>query len=157
LLRRLTFYTLNRYYLLFGFLFSAIYPLVNLRVWFAGRQEVIYYVAPDWSAMTSVVTSQSFDFWPYVLALFWAAVLFFLGRLALRLFSLWQIHRASVPARWQYFQFRHVIQRINPFSFWKNIYVHVEGHQEHELTEIFHHEQVHVEQLHTVDTLLAEF
>src|SRR5690606_27465153 len=86
LLRRLTFYTLNRYYLLFGFLFSAIYPLVNLREWFAGRQEVIYYVAPDWSAMTSEAASQSFDFWPYVLAMFWAAVLFFLGRLALRLF-----------------------------------------------------------------------
>jgi len=49
------------------------------------------------------------------------------------------------------------MEKINPFSFWKNIYVHVEAHQEDELMEIFNHEQVHVEQLHTVDTLLAEF
>lgn len=156
LLRRLTFYTLNRYYLLFAFVFSAFYPLVNLKEWFASRQavpEVIYYIAPDWTA----VESSSFSIWPYLLSLFWAVVLFFLGRLALRLFSLWQIHRTSVPARWQYFHFRHVMEKINPFSFWKNIYVHVEAHQDDELMEIFNHEQVHVEQLHTVDTLLAEF
>lgn len=156
LLRRLTFYTLNRYYLLFAFVFSAFYPLVNFREWFASRQtvpEVIYYIAPDWTA----VESSSFSIWPYLLSLFWAVVLFFLGRLALRLFSLWQIHRTSVPARWQYFHFRHVMQKINPFSFWKNIYVHIEAHQDDELMEIFNHEQVHVEQLHTVDTLLAEF
>lgn len=156
LLRRLTFYTLNRFYLLFAFLFSALCPLVNFRDWFAGRQEVsevIYYVVPDWTA----VENSTFSIWPYLLSLFWAVVLFFLGRLAVRLFSLWQIHRSSFPARWQYFHFRRVMQRISHFSFWKNIYVHVEGHQDHELVEIFNHEQVHVEQLHTVDTLIAEF
>lgn len=155
LMRRLTFYSINRFYLLFAFLFSAIYPLVNVREWFVSEQEipeVMYYMAPDWT----VVESSSFSIWPYLIGLFWIVVLFFVGRLALRLLSLWQIHRASVPARWQYFHFRHVMQRINPFSFWKNIYVHVEAHEDHELLDIFNHEQVHVEQLHTVDTLIAE-
>lgn len=155
LMRRLTFYTLNRFYLLFAFLFSAIYPLVNVREWFVREQEipeVMYYMAPDWT----VVGGSSFSIWPYLTGLFWMVVLFFVGRLVLRLLSLWRIHRASVPARWQYFHFRHVMQRINPFSFWKNIYVHVEAHEDHELLDIFNHEQVHVEQLHTVDTLIAE-
>src|SRR5690606_8908582 len=104
LMRRLTFYSINRFYLLFAFLFSAIYPLVNVRAWFVSEQEipeVMYYMTPDWT----VVESSSFSIWPYLIGLFWMVVLFFVGRLALRLLSLWQIHRGSVPARWQYFHF----------------------------------------------------
>lgn len=156
LLRRLTFYSLNRYYLLFAYGFSLIYPLVNVREWLTPAQNIpeqVYKIVPDWES----VQARTFEVWPILQWLFWAVVLYFIGRFFIRLISLWRIHRASVPARWQYFHYRHVLFRINPFTFWKNIYIHVDAHQDQELMDIFHHEQVHVEQLHTLDTLIAEF
>ena len=156
LLRRLTFYSLNRYYLLFAYAFSLIYPLINVREWLTPAQNLpqqVYRIVPDWEA----VQARTFEVWPMLQWLFWAVVLYFIGRFLIRLVSLWRIHRASVPARWHSFQYRHVLFRINPFTFWKNIYVHAEAHKDQELLDIFHHEQVHVEQLHTFDTLVAEF
>lgn len=155
LLRRLTFYALNRYYLLFAFVFSALYPLLKVENWLGNQQvpEVVYTISPDWE---KVAEPSSFGIWNIALIVFGVVVAALLVRLGMNLISLYRIHRDSVPARWRYFQFRHVLQQINPFSFWKNIYVHVEAHDEHELKDIFQHEQVHVEELHTVDTLIAE-
>lgn len=155
LLRRLTFYALNRYYLLFAFVFSALYPLLKVENWLGNQQvpEVVYTISPDWE---KVAEPSSFGIWNIALIVFGVVVVALLLRLGMNLISLYRIHRDSVPARWHYFQFRHVLQQINPFSFWKNIYVHMEAHDEHELKDIFQHEQVHVEELHTVDTLLAE-
>src|SRR5690606_20286882 len=45
---------------------------------------------------------------------------------------------------------------ISPFSFWRSIYLHLPRHPEHELKDIFEHEQVHVDQLHSIDVLLVE-
>lgn len=156
LLRHLTFYSLNRYYLLFAYVFSISYPWINLREWFTNAEHIpvqIYHIVPDWEA----VQARSVEVWPLLQWLFWVVLLYFIGRFLIRLISLWRIHRASVPARWQYFHYRQVYFRINPFTFWKNIYVHREAHQDRELLDIFSHEQVHVEQLHTMDTLIAEF
>lgn len=155
LLRRLTFYILNRFYLLFAFGFSAIYPLVDISGWFVKEQgisEEVQYIIPDWQSFSAA----QFSIWSYVQWLFWGVVAFFLIRLLVRLLSLWQIHKESVPARWQFFHYRHVMRRIDPFSFWKNIYIHADSYRDSELNEIFSHEQIHVEQLHTFDTLIAE-
>ncbi len=156
LLRRLTFYRLNRYYLLFALVFSATYPVLKLETWFMNTSqlpEAVFTFVPDWE---QVAAPSAWTFWSFAVVAFWVMVGLFLLRLALRFYSLWRIHQASVASQWQYFSFRHVLQSIQPFSFWKNIYVHVEGHEEQELTDIFQHELVHVRELHTVDTLLAE-
>lgn len=155
-LRRLTFYTLNRFYLLFAFVFSAIYPLVNITKWFEKEQEIpvgVQYIILDWQGVEAV----EFSAWPYLVWIFWILVALLVVRFLFRLVGLWQIHRESVPASWHFYQYRYVMRRIDPFSFWKNIYVHIDAHKDRELYDIFSHEQVHVEQLHTADTLMAEF
>src|SRR5690606_9792881 len=42
------------------------------------------------------------------------------------------------------------------FSFWRHIYVNVDHHEQQDLLEIFKHEQIHVDEVHTLDVLLAE-
>lgn len=155
LLRKLTFYHLNRFYLLFALLFSALYPLVNIRAWFAEAQvpvsEVIY-VLPEWE----VASVDQFDPWLYVSILVWSVAVFFGFRFVVRLCSLWHIHRQSSPAQWRLFRYRQVFRRVSPFSFWRTIYLNPQLHGQHELEDIFHHEQVHIDELHTLDVLLAE-
>lgn len=155
LLRRLTFYRLNRFYLLFGLLFSAGYPLVDISGWMAARQaatpEVIYFI-PNWEQ----VPVREFNWWPLIVGLFWLGVICFGWQLLVRLISLWKLHAASQPATWRLFRYRQVFDKVNPFTFWRNIYLNIQQHDEPELAEIFSHEQVHARELHTVDTLLAE-
>ncbi len=155
LLRQLTFYHLNRFYLLFALLFSALYPLADVQGWFAERQvavtEVVY-VLPEWD----VAPVEQFNPWPYVSVLVWAVAGFFGLRFLVRLLSLWAIHRQSSPAQWRLFRYRQVFRQVSPFSFWRTIYLNTQQHGPHELEDIFHHEQVHVDELHTVDILLVE-
>ena len=156
LLRKLTFYSLNRYYLLFALLFSFSYPLVDVAQWFAAPVEElsgeVVYIIPDWEQ----VPTEAFSGWPYLIATMLLGALWFVGRLIVRLLSLRRIHRHSQPDTWQWFHYRRVFEPMKPFSFWRNIYVNVERHPDNELKEIFRHEQVHVSELHTLDVLVAE-
>lgn len=155
LLRKLTFYNLNRYYLIFALFFSALYPLVDLNGWFAGQQVAVAdvaYVLPVWQ---EVPVEQSNPWWYASLAI-WAVAGFFGLRMLVRLVSLWAIHRRSHPAHWRMFHYRQVFGQAIPFSFWRTIYLDVRQHESRELEDIFNHEQVHVDELHTVDILLAE-
>lgn len=82
--------------------------------------------------------------------------LWFAVRFAVRLLSLRRIHRQSRADTWRWFRYRRVFVPVQPFSFWRNIYVNIERHPDDELAGIFRHEQVHVSGLHTVDVLVAE-
>ncbi|SFC52905.1 TonB-dependent outer membrane receptor, SusC/RagA subfamily, signature region [Parapedobacter composti] len=155
LLRKLTFYYLNRVYLLFAWVFSLIYPVVDVGAWLARRADVsvdAIPIIPDWQG----VPAEAFSWWPYVMAVFWLGVAWFAIRLIIRLMSLWYLHRGSRSAVWRLFRFRQVSGAVAPFSFWRNIYVNPHQHGEVELGEIFRHEQVHIDELHTADMLVAE-
>ena len=156
LLRKLTFYTLNRFYLLFALAFSAGYPLVDLTGWLAAKRGALPgeldYALVNWHH----VPADSFGWWPYVSILFWVGAVYFLSRLLVRLGSVWRIHRQSQPAIWRLFRYRQVFGEIMPFSFWRNIYLNIHRHDGDELVKIFEHERIHVSGLHTTDVLLAE-
>jgi len=156
LLRKLTFYSLNRFYLLFSLIFSFTYPLVDIAKWLEtperGIPAEVVYVIPNWQQ----VPTGTFDWWTWVLGLIGMGSLWFAMRLMIRLLSLWRIHRQSQPSVWQWFRYRQVFGDILPFSFWQHIYVNVHNHEQKDLGEIFKHEQIHVDELHTFDVLLAE-
>lgn len=156
LLRKLTFYSLNRFYLLFSLVFSFTYPLVDIDTWLEvserGLPAEVIYVVPDWQH----VPVDTFDWWIWAMGLIGIGSCWFAVRLAVRLLSLWRIHRQSQPSVWHWFRYRQVFGDILPFSFWQHIYVNVHNHEPRDLKEIFKHEQVHVDGLHTFDVLLAE-
>ncbi|WP_257669021.1 M56 family metallopeptidase [Parapedobacter tibetensis] len=156
LLRKLTFYNLNRFYLLFALVFSASYPLLDVASWIAKRKVVlpheVDYLIVDWQP----VPTETFSLWSWILTLVAMGSSWLMIRLLIRLVSLWQAHRASRPATWRQFRYRQIFGAILPFSFWRNIYLNAYRHDEKELAEIFTHEQVHVHGLHTLDVLLAE-
>ncbi len=155
LLRKLTFYNLNRFYLLFALVFSVVYPMVDVNAWLAEQPDIsleAMYIMPDWEQ----VPANTVVFWPYLTAFFLVGVAYFAIRLCIRLGSLWHIHRASRSETWRVFRYRQVFGNVTPFSFWRHIYLNIHHHEENELGEIFEHEQIHVNELHTLDVLLVE-
>ncbi|MCJ8163939.1 hypothetical protein MKJ04_03735 [Pontibacter sp. E15-1] len=161
-LRRLTFYHLNRLFLVFGILFSATYPFVDLSAVLQQNEELgskIAVMAQSWQAVeVSPATESGFmvDGWWLISLIFWAGVACMLLRLALQLLSLRGIHTRSSLGRHAGFTYRNTPENINPFSFWQSIYLNPELHRQEELLPILRHEQVHVKEWHTLDVLLAE-
>src|SRR5690606_37225831 len=51
---------------------------------------------------------------------------------------------------------RIVREKINPFSFFRNIYINPQLHSPQEQRSILEHEQVHVKEWHTADILTGE-
>ncbi|MFC6100951.1 M56 family metallopeptidase [Olivibacter domesticus] len=156
LLRRLTFYSLNRFYLLFGLLFSSMYPLFDFSFLLKGSDELAQRaVLIDWQEVKKT-TPVEFTAWNILYIIFWATVLFLVVRFIIRLFALLKIHKQSVTDVYSFYKYRKVFFAINPFSFWKNIYINPSQHNDQEFEDILKHEYVHVEELHTVDVLIVE-
>ena len=162
-LKQFTFYSLNRIYLLLGLIYSSLYPLINIADMFKSNPEIkqqISNISPDWQYSVSYVNSTTpvpeSIYWQIVILIFWAGVFLMLARLIIQLISLLILHRKSEPAISGDYRFRIISKKVNPFSFWRTIYLNPEYHEPKELQSILEHEQVHVRQLHSIDVLLSE-
>lgn len=160
-LRPLTFYTLNRIYLLAAILFASIYPQINFSAFVQRHEELakpMEQIALNWQSPAQLVNQpvQTFDYWYWLSIIFWTGAGLLLIRLALQLFSLLRLYKNSKP---QYIG-DHLVRVMDkdsaPFSFWRSIYVNPAKHEPADLKSILLHEQVHVNQWHTADILLAE-
>lgn len=156
-LRRLTFYTGNRLFLLTGIVFSSLFPLIPIDA-FVNRHEVlagsVMTYVPDlagWQAPAPV-----FTVWTLLVYIFWTGVSAMTIRFCFQLLSLWKIHRTSQRRKIAGTPVQVLQQPVNPFSFFRNIYINPVLHQPEELPAILRHEKVHVQQWHSADVVLGE-
>lgn len=157
LLKKLTFYQLNRGYFLIGAVFCFVYPFLDIKSLFRQHIEPI----GEWMAYLPDVYTQQVEKSVYTLENAIYSCIGIIGlwvgtRLCIRLLSLWRIHLHSQKAIWKTYWYQHVLFPIVPFSFLNKIYLHKEQHQESELYDIFEHEGIHVKGLHSVDILMFE-
>ncbi|WP_164109243.1 MULTISPECIES: TonB-dependent receptor plug domain-containing protein [Sphingobacterium] len=157
LLRKLTFYRLNRVYLFVGGGYSLFYPFLAIHSWF--KEDVAIHLPLMLDYVEYYLPEQDVSILT-VGHLFLAALAVGAGilllKLSMQLISLLRIHVYSKPSKWQHYFFRNVLFPIVPFSFFNKIYIHQDQHQDPELFDIFKHEDIHVKGLHTVDILLFE-
>lgn len=157
LLKNLTFYRVNRVYLLVGVAFSFLYPFMDIRSLFKKHVAPVGEFIEYLPSLESNQSDSSFltlgNLFHVVISL---GVLVFLVRFFMQIGSLWRIHKHSRPAVWRNYLFRNVLFPIAPFSFLNQIYVHKEQHQEDELLDVFEHETIHVKGKHSFDVILYE-
>jgi bla regulator protein blaR1 len=160
-LRHLTFYTLNRVYLVAAIVFATVYPKINLTD-FAQRHEqlarpvqtVVYNLETPVQTLVKPLVQP--DYWYWLELVFWMGVGLLAGRLLVQLFSMYKMYRNSTPAVIEDHDVRLINSDSGPFSFWKSIYINPKNHDARDIKSILLHEQVHVSELHTLDILLAE-
>ncbi|QKJ29998.1 hypothetical protein HQ865_09595 [Mucilaginibacter mali] len=160
-LRHLTFYNLNRIYLVTAIVFSTLYPSVNLSDFLNRHEEIsrpIQVVIVNWQEPVKSITKTFLgrDVWFWLQAAFWTGVILFAIRLGMQLLSLYRLHKRSEPAQLHHYVIRVIRGNINPFSFWQSIYINPDNHDPRELDAILEHEHIHVSQWHTLDILLGE-
>jgi bla regulator protein BlaR1 len=157
-LRKLTFYTLNRVYLGLGILLSSVYPLINIDDFVYRHQQLaapVQRVVLNWKTPAEQFIQQP-GYWYWATVIFWLGAIVFASRLLVQLFSLYKLYRNSKPANIQEHRVRVTDANISPFSFWQNIYINPDNIDDTDLPSILRHEQIHVKEWHTLDILLAE-
>jgi beta-lactamase regulating signal transducer with metallopeptidase domain len=165
LLRRMTWYNWNRYYLLLFPLFALAIPLLPVHlpaeVQNFNAAFFITDAAPQVSANNMqdgvLQTGMQWNMVTILLLVAIAGALFFLFRFFLRFYSLRKARSAAEMVSGGEVKLYHLPGCTAPFSFYNSIYLDMETYQQPELEKIIAHEMVHVSGKHTVDMLLAEF
>ncbi|HVV54752.1 MAG TPA: M56 family metallopeptidase [Mucilaginibacter sp.] len=160
-LRHLTFYTLNRLYLVTAIAFSSIYPFIDISGFIQLHQQFakpVQQVIYQWKlpAENFVKPLSHPDYWQWATAIFWTGVILLALRLMLQLFSLYRLHKQSIDGRVHHYDVRIVEGDVSPFSFWRSIYVNPDKLSPADLKKVLEHEHIHVSEWHTLDILLAE-
>ena len=160
LLRRLTFFALNRAFLVFGLLFAAAYPALPVPALLPAEvaRPVVFAVVETAAAVGEVAgpAGPAIDWAALGLGLYAAGAAVLLARLLGQLLSLRQLWRRSRPLLVLGQPVRALAGAVSPFSFGRTIYLNPELHAGPELTAVLRHELVHVRQWHTLDVLLAQ-
>ncbi len=156
-LRRLTFYRYNRWYLLAYPLVCFIIPFIDVAPLLqqSPKATVLQWV-PVLHQTVSITEAGSFNGWQLAIWILLAGSLIMLGRLAMQYFSLLQIKKQAAPLHTDGITVYQVNKNIIPFSFANGIYVNTHNHSPEELQEIIRHEYVHVKERHSLDILLGE-
>src|SRR5690606_16400589 len=123
LLRKLTFYGINRYYLVFALAFSALYPAIPIDQCFAVNQDAppqLLLTLSDWQQLQLPQKTNNFS--SVFSSAYWISIGLFGLLFLIKLMGIGRIHLRSVPAQWDRFAYRKINEIISPFSFWTNIY-----------------------------------
>ncbi len=167
-LRRLTFYNSNRWYLLAYTLLSFFIPFINISPFVENNTSTrgLIQIIPLVNQYTSVleeasncpapIWSTNYDKWDFIAfgLMLVAAVLFI--RFVMGYFSFIRIQRKAKLISADGVKIYQVDDNIIPFSFGNSIFINSTLHTETELEEIVRHEFVHVRQRHTIDIIWAE-
>ena len=162
LLRRLTFYNWNRWYLLGYTALSFIIPLINIMPELK-RKELDKTNLLTWIPSMGVEhLTEEKSFFQNVGLWDWALMLFFTGSLLLLikfLFKFYSFKKMKNSARLISGELTKIYQLdadIAPFSFGNAIFINKKKYTDEELQEIIRHEFVNIKQKHTLDIIWCE-
>ncbi|HSC37310.1 MAG TPA: M56 family metallopeptidase [Chitinophagaceae bacterium] len=167
-LRRLTFYQWNRFYLLGYSLLCFALPFINIENWIrqpgVPESSLITFIpalGPAGSGMAATAAAPAgtpaWGLYEWMAIALIAGTAFMLVRLLVLFLSLRRLRRKSVLlGADEQVQLFETDAAISPFSFGRSVYFNAKRHTEEELRQIIRHEYVHVRQRHTIDLLAAE-
>lgn len=166
-LRGLTFYTANRWYLLLFSLLCFAVPLIDVTGWIEAEGNTTAIVVQSIPSVHDYISSQTasiatpskqaaFDIWSVAATVWLAGSMLLLVRIMVGLFSYLRLRNGAKPFTYNSMQLYQLEGPVLPFSFGNAIYLNPQRHTAPEMEEIIRHELVHVRQRHTVDVVWAE-
>jgi len=169
ILRKLTFYNSNRWYLLAYTVLSFFIPFINISTILGNNSgatnEFIqfipsvhqYTIALEEASHCPVpIWSTTYDKWDLAAFALMIGAGILLLRFIVRYISFIRIRNRSKLISADGIKIYQVDESIIPFSFGKSVFINSNLHTDDELREIVRHEFVHVKQNHTIDIIWAE-
>lgn len=164
-LRRLTFYTWNRWYLLVYSALAFLIPFIDVESLLAHdtiRESTVIHYIPVLENFKVGQHPEPDSFWsdqlPAIfLTMLAAGSVFMLLKSGIQYLSLRKIRSNATLLMNEGVRLYHVDQPIIPFSFGRSIFLNQSMHTEAELKEIIRHEFIHVKQRHSFDMIWSEW
>lgn len=156
MLRKETFFTSNRWFLLAGLITSILLPFVYITkiIWIEPVTTPI-----NWSTIpvTNYTQEKTFeDYLPVVTALAYGiGMLLLLTKFAFDFYSLNVVLKGKPIQQQADFKFIDTKENVAPFSYFNTIVYNSALYTTSELESILEHEKVHSEQNHTMDVLIS--
>ncbi|KAA3436413.1 M56 family metallopeptidase [Rufibacter hautae] len=166
-LKRETCFQFNRFYLLAAILLSCLLPLSNLpgiSIWPQEQEPetaLVFETAMEMPLVTSeaiITPEESFDYWNLLYLAYGLGVVFFAGRFLVQVLRLRRFARQEGVSFYLPNQAPVILTngQFPTFSFWRWVFFDNSQTLTPEETErILQHEQVHIDQRHTLDVLLV--
>lgn len=162
LLRRLTFFNANRWFLLVGIAASILFPLIEItQTVYVEQPEQMVYLPQQMATPMAIILEQPpveatpFNYGMLAIYLYLAITLFFLGKMMVELSSLRSLIRSGTKKREGNFVFVSLSRKLTPFSFFNYICYSDNDLQSPELDLIIDHEKVHAKEWHSIDLLVS--
>ncbi|MFV8361432.1 M56 family metallopeptidase [Flavobacterium sp. LS1P3] len=156
MLRKETFFTSNRWFLLLGLFTSAVLPLVVYTkiIMVESSSKNI-----DWSRIpiTNSIENEAFEInWYLISGIVYAiGIILFLGKFVFDFYSLNTVLKGKTIQNQADFKFIDTTENVAPFSYFNTIVYNSSLYSSSELENILEHEKVHSDQNHTVDVLIS--
>ena len=161
LLRKETFFTTNRWFLLSGLISSVVLPLFFIKkVVLVDAAKIV----PYQGVVTDAIPVSNTEIIEKTIEINWLQVGFYiygiiaavlLLKIILDLISLYKVVHKSKIQQQQNFQFIDVKENVSPFSFFNYIVINSSLYSESELKSILLHEKIHSSQKHSLDVLIT--
>lgn len=159
-IKKETFFTSNRFFLLAGLFTSVLLPfLVYTKIVWIDPLPLVDTIIIDGPILQSVpIQETAFEInWMYIAAgIYFAGVLFFMIRFLIDLFKVVRLLKGKEVQYENKFLLIDSEAIQSPFSFFRYIVYNSALLQPNELKNIIAHEKVHSRQLHSVDMLLSQ-
>ena len=163
-LRRESFFSLSRWYLLCSLLFSYFIPLVHIKVekpikaiqtFTTGWQHSLNQFQFTEQDFTTVQTSESFNWNNLLIGLYAFAVLVMIVRFVVHLIKIYLDIRGC--SKIKHGKYSLILTKSKPaYSFFNYIFLPKEFYNTQEGNTIIHHESVHIIKNHSVDRIFIE-
>ena len=156
-LRKLTFYNWNRWYLLCYTALSFIIPFIDITPALHNNEltdsTMVQWVPLLYNKSTS---GTLLSVWNILSLLIVAGMLVMLIRFLIQLISFRQMRKKAILISGDDINLYQVNESIIPFSFGNAVFINRHLHTAEELEEIIRHEFVHVKQRHSIDIIFSE-
>jgi len=157
-LRKDTFFTTKRHFLIAGVISSLLLPLLVFTKTVYEAVPISDFVFSSGSLVNNSINQtqiETIDLWQIALFIYLAGVVFMSFRFIKQIASLIMLISTYASEKNEGYHYIKVSNQLPPFSFFKYIVYNPELHSEEETKMIINHEHVHASQWHSIDILLA--
>lgn len=164
-LRKLTFFKLNRVYLLVSLALSLLIPLCNIAVEINHDAAISQFI-PYWyiqqsggsvSLFNIPVRKSSFDWYSFFTVVYISGMLLVFTRLIISLLIIAKAHKGDIIERSGRIKIIRGTNKIGNCSFFNTIFIFPGTNENEEYQQIIAHEKCHIKLYHTWDKLFIHF
>lgn len=158
-LRKETFFSQNRWFLITGLIISVVFPLVVIPVHITIEPQSVtqqLYAYTDKATVVNEQQAETIDWINLFFNIYIVGLTLFLIQFLFQFGSLLWLLITNPKNKDGIYTYVIVNNKISPFSFFKWIVYNPKSFNEKELQLILTHEKVHASQLHSIDILLTQ-